>query len=195
MAPGLLTLVDYLLGTLHIWIREGANNLTLRRWSEHCHMRDGQHYVGVRLPAVDGVLYWRYRREDFAFAMAPPIGRDKWRCPEPLGMTVLVFFHREPPPPPRRAAQGAPRVPPMTWREAQHRVLLLEGWDPRGDGHGCAVDAMGRIYDPVKDRPTAVEEGWDEVVCRVQACLPYVTAECFVALPPVSAQLATRGNP
>ena len=32
VAPGLLTLVDYLLGNLHVWIREWSNNLTLSLW-------------------------------------------------------------------------------------------------------------------------------------------------------------------
>ena len=31
-------------------------------------------------------------------------------------------------------------------------------------------------------------------MCRVQAHVPYVMAGAFVALPPVSAQLATQGN-
>ena len=42
VAPRLLTLIDYLLGTLHAWIREGANDLTLGRWWERYRMRDGQ---------------------------------------------------------------------------------------------------------------------------------------------------------
>ena len=74
-------------------------------------------------------------------------------------------------------------------------MLLLEAWDPRGEGHRCTVDALGRIYDKVKDHPTAVEHRWEEVVRRVQARLPYVTVGAFVALPPVSAQLATWRNP
>ena len=141
VAPGLLMLVDYLLGTLHAWIREGANDLTLGRWWERYRMRDGQDCVGVRLRAVHVALYWRYRRVDFAFVMAPPIVRDRWRCPQQLGMIVRVLFHREALPPTARR-RGRPFVPPMRWREAQHRVLLLEGWDPRGEGHGCAVDAL-----------------------------------------------------
>ena len=36
-------------------------------------------------------------------------------------------------------------------------VLLLEGWDPRGKGHGCTVDALGRMYDIVREHSTAVE--------------------------------------
>ena len=66
VAPGMLTLVDYLLGTLHAWIREGANDFTLGRWWECYRMRDGQDCVGVRLRAVDTALYRRYRRGDFA---------------------------------------------------------------------------------------------------------------------------------
>ena len=69
-------------------------------------------------------------------------------------------------------------------------MLLLEGWDPRGEGHGCAMDELGRIYDTARDHPTTVEHKWEEVVRRVQARLPYVTAGAFVALPPVDAQLA-----
>ena len=59
----------------------------------------------------------------------------------------------------------------------------------------CAVDAMGCICNTVRDRPTAVEQHMEEVVCRLQVCLPYVTVGACGALPPVSAQLATRGNP
>ena len=90
VAPGLLTLVEYLLGTLHARMREGANDLTLGRWWEHYRMRDGQDCVGVRLREVDAALYWHYRRADFAFVMAPPIGRDRWRFPKRLGMMVRV---------------------------------------------------------------------------------------------------------
>ena len=118
-------------------------------------MRDGQDCVGLRLPAVDAVLYRRYRRVDFAFVTAPPVGRDRWRCLERLGMMVRVLFHREALPPPARR-RGPPFVPLMSRREAQHRVLLLEGWDPRGEGHGCALDALCGIYDIVGDHPTAV---------------------------------------
>ena len=57
------------------------------------------------------------------------------------------------------------------------------------------MDAMGRIYDTARDRPTAVEQRWEEVVRRVQACLSYITVGAFVVLPQVSAHLATRGNP
>ena len=53
------------------------------------------------------------------------------------------------------------------------------------------MDVLGRIYDTVSDHPTAVEQRWEHAVRRVQARLPYVTAGDFVALPPVSAQLAT----
>ena len=109
-------------------------------------------------------------------------------------MMVRVLFHREALPPPTRR-RGRPFVLPIRWQEAQHRVLLLEGWDPRGEGHGCALDALGHIYYTVGDHPTAVEHRWEEVVRPVQARLPYVTAGAFVALPPVSAQLATRGDP
>ena len=46
-------------------------------------------------------------------------------------------------------------------------MLLLEGQDPRGEGHRCAVDALSRICDTVRDHPTAVEHRWEEVVHRV----------------------------
>ena len=112
-------------------------------------------------------------------------------------MMVRVLFHREALPPPvrHRGRPFAPRPPPMRWREAQHRVLLLEGWDPRGEGHGCAVDERSRIYDTVRDHPTTAEQRWEEAVRRVQARVPYVTAGALVALLPVNSQLATRGNP
>ena len=49
VAPWLMTQVDYLLGTLHAWIREGTNNLTVGRWWERYRMKDGQDCVGVHL--------------------------------------------------------------------------------------------------------------------------------------------------
>ena len=109
------------------------------------------------------MLYWRYRCVDFAVAMAPPIGLDKWRCLERLGMMLRVQFHREmsPLPAPR---SGRPFVPPMRWRDAQQRVLLLEGRDPRGEVRGFAVDALGGIYDTIRGHPTAVEHKWEEVM-------------------------------
>ena len=103
---------------------------------------------------------------------------------------VRVVFHPEALTPPARR-RGLPFVPPMRWWEAPHSVLLLEGWDPQGEGHGCALDALRRIYNTVTDHPTTVQRRWEEVVCRVQARLPYVTAGALVALPLVSAQLAT----
>ena len=57
------------------------------------------------------------------------------------------------------------------------------------------MDALGRIYNTARDHPTAVEHTWEEVVCRVQARLPYLTARAFVAILPVSTLLVTRGNP
>ena len=123
-------------------------------------MRDGQDCVGVRPRAVNPLLYSRYRRVDFAFVMAPPIGRDRWRCPERLGIILRVLFLREALPPPARR-RGRPFIPPVRWREAKHKVLLLEGWDPRGEGHGC------RIYHTVRDHRTTVEHRWEEVVRRV----------------------------
>ena len=108
--------------------------------------------------AIDAALYWHHMQTYFACVMAPPIGCDRWRCPKRLGMMVPVLLHwgALPPPPPSRC-MGRPFVPPMRWWEAQHRVLLLEGLDPQGEGHGCAMDAIGRICDTVMDRPTVVE--------------------------------------
>ena len=74
-------------------------------------------------------------------------------------------------------------------------MLVLEGWDTQGEGHGCAVDAMGRIHDTVRDHPSAFERRWKEVKRHVQGRLPYVTAGAFLALPPTVTQLVTRGDP
>ena len=119
VAPGMLTLVDYLLGTLHAWIREGASVATLGHWWERYRMQGGQVCVGMRLRAIDAALYWRYPRTEYAFVMAPPIGRDRWRCPAWLGRMVRVIFRQEALPPPTRCRER-PLIPPARWREAPY---------------------------------------------------------------------------
>ena len=53
VAPGLLALVSYLLGTLHAWIREGANNFTLG--SQHQYrMRDGAEFCLTTQHLLEG---------------------------------------------------------------------------------------------------------------------------------------------
>ena len=136
-------------------------------------MRDGQDCVRVRVRAIDAALYWRYRRANFAFVMALPIGLDKRRCLERSGMMVPVLFYPE----------ALPHTPSgAVWGTPVHRAHAVPGGaapiaspgsvGSAGGSHGCALDAIGRISYTVKECFTAVEEQWEKVVRRLQGvCL------------------------